>query len=430
VSKKGVAMTQFDVAWVRSQFPALARTVNGHPVAYLDGPGGTQTPQRVLDAVRDYLVAHNSNTHGFFATTEETDQIILEARSALADMFGCSPDEVAFGANMTTLCFLLAQALGSNLGPGDQVLITEIDHEGNRGPWLRLAERGVLVREVPVHTSTCTLDLEALERMAREGRTKVIAVNYASNAVGTVTDVARVAEIARRIGALSVVDAVHYALHGPIDVKRIGCDVLLCSAYKFFGPHIGVMYTRKEVAEHIDALRLRTQEEEPPFKFETGTLNHEGIAGAAAAVDFIAEMGRRHLDLVAAELPYGLSGRRREVVAGMLANEAYEQPLARYLIGELADTRGITLYGPPTGHPRTSTVSFTIDGHEAADVARTLGERGLFVWDGDFYAVRLVERLGLIERGGLVRVGLCPYTTRDELERLVKAVRELAGTGR
>lgn len=419
-------MTQFDVAWVRGQFPALSRTVNGHPVAYLDGPGGTQTPQRVLDAVQDYLTNHNSNTHGFFATTEESDKIISGARFAMADMFGCLPDEVSFGANMTTLCFLLAQSLGSSLVPGDQVLITEIDHEGNRGPWLRLAERGVLVREVPVHTSTCTLDLEALENMAHEGRTKVIAVNYASNAVGTISDVKRVAEIAHRVGALSVVDAVHYALHGPIDVREIGCDVLLCSAYKFFGPHIGVMYVRHDVAEHIDALRLRTQEPVPPDKFETGTLDHEGIAGAAAAVDFIAEMGRRHLELVRPSLPEGLNGRRKEIVAGMLANEAYEQPLARFLIAELADTKGVSLYGPPAGHPRTSTVSFTIDGYTAMEVARTLGERGLFLWDGHFYAVRLVERLGLIERGGLVRVGLCPYTTREELERLVAAVRGLA----
>jgi selenocysteine lyase/cysteine desulfurase len=244
--------------------------------------------------------------------------------------------------------------------------------------------------------------------------------------VGTISDVKRVAEIARRVGALSVVDAVHYALHGPIDVGEIGCDVLLCSAYKFFGPHVGVMYVRHDVAEHIDALRLSTQEADPPSKFESGTLNHEGIAGAGAAVDFIAEMGRRHMDLVSSSLPSGLSGRRKEIVAGMLANEAYEQPLARYLMAELAETPGVTLYGPPAGHPRTSTVSFTLDGYTAMEAARILGERGLFVWDGHFYAVRLVERLGLIERGGLIRVGLCPYTTAEELERLVAAVRGLA----
>ena len=423
-------MAQFDVAWVRNQFPALSRAINGHPVAYLDGPGGTQTPQRVLDAVKDYLAHHNSNTHGFFATTEETDRILLDARAAMADLFGSRPDEVSFGANMTTLNFMLAQSLAGGLGPGDQVLITEIDHEGNRGPWLRLAERGVLVREVPVHTSTCTLDMEALERMAHEGRTKVIAANYACNAVGTISDVKRVSDIARKVGALSVIDAVHYALHGPIDVREIGCDVLLCSAYKFFGPHIGVMYVRHESAQRIDALRLRTQEDEPPSRFETGTLNHEGIAGTAAAVDFVAEMGRRHLEFVADAIPKALSGRRREIVAGMLANEVYEQPLARHLATELADTRGVTLYGPPAGHPRTSTVSFTIDGYTAMEVARTLGERGLFVWDGDFYAVRLVERLGLIDRGGLVRVGLCPYTSREELDRLIAAVRGLATSTR
>ena len=423
-------MDRFDVDYVRRQFPALARSIAGHPVAYLDGPGGTQTPERVLDAVRDYLVNHNSNTHGFFATTEETDQVILEARMAMADFFGCDWSEVSFGANMTTLCFLLAQSVGRDLKAGDQILITEIDHEGNRGPWLHLAERGVLVREVPVHPATCTLDFEAFEKMATEGRTKVVAVNYASNAVGTITDVKRACEIARRVGALSVVDAVHYALHGPIDVHEIGCDVLLCSAYKFFGPHVGVQYTRLGVGERIRALRLRTQEEEPPYRFETGTLCQEGLAGVTAAVDFIADMGRHHEGLVAERLPYGLAGRRRDVIAGMLANELYEQPLARRLMEELAEIPGVTLYGPPAGHPRTSTVSFTIDGVRPEQACRQLGDQGLFLWDGHFYAVRLVERLGLMEAGGLVRVGLCPYTTWDELARLVDGVGRLAEAAR
>jgi cysteine desulfurase family protein (TIGR01976 family) len=420
---------RFDVDYVRKQFPALSRTIAGHPVAYLDGPGGTQTPERVLDAVRDYLVNHNSNTHGFFATTEETDEVVLEARMAMADFFGCDWAEVSFGANMTTLCFLLAQSVGRDLKAGDQILITEIDHEGNRGPWLQLAERGVLVREVPVHTATCTIDFEAFEQMATEGRTKVVAVNYASNAVGTVSDVKRACEIARHVGALSVVDAVHYALHGPIDVRAIGCDVLLCSAYKFFGPHVGVQFTRGPVAEHIRALRLRVQEDEPPYKFETGTLCLEGLEGVTAAVDFIADLGRHHEDLVADRLPYGMSGRRHDVIAGMLANEIYEQPLARRLMDELDGIPGVTLYGPPAGHPRTSTVSFTIDGVRPEQACRVLGEQGVFVWDGHFYAIRLVERLGLMERGGLIRAGLCPYTTWDELERLVDGVRRLATLG-
>jgi cysteine desulfurase family protein (TIGR01976 family) len=321
---------------------------------------------------------------------------------------------------------MIAQAIGRELQPGDEILITEIDHEANRGPWLHLAERGVLVREVPVHSSTCTLDFDAFESMLKPGRTKVVAVNYASNAVGTVTDVARVARLARDAGALSVVDAVHYALHGPIDVKAVGCDFLLCSAYKFFGPHIGVAYARRPVLQALRTLALSTQEPEPPFKLETGTLNHEGIAGAGAAVEFIADFGRHHEELVADVVPPGLEGRRHAIVAGMMASELHEQPIARRLVEELADIEGVTVYGPPTGHPRTSTVSFTLAGMGAADVCRVLGEQGLFLWDGDFYARRLVERLGLLERGGLVRAGLAPYNTMEEAERLIAAVAELA----
>ncbi len=312
--------------------------------------------------------------------------------------------------------------------PGDEILITELDHEANRGPWLHLAERGVLVREVPVHTSTCTLDWDAFESMVKPGRTKVIALNYASNAVGTISDVARATTRAREIGAISVVDAVHYALHGPIDVKALGCDFLLCSAYKFFGPHIGVAYARYPVLDALRTLMLTTQEPEPPFKLETGTLNHEGIAGAAAAVEFIADFGRRHEDLVADELPEGLGGRRRAIVAGMLAGELHERPIARYLIEALSAIDRVTVYGPPTGHPRTSTVSFTLDGRSAPDICRTLGEQGLFLWDGHFYAFKLVERLGLLDRGGLVRAGLAPYNTMEEAERLVAAVVELAAS--
>lgn len=419
-------MTQYDVVWVRGQFPALQRVVGDQPAAYLDAPGGTQTPSCVVDAVRAYLVEHNSNIHGAFVTSEETDAVIAHARDAMADFLGCAADEVAFGANMTTLCFLLAQALGRDLGPGDEILVTELDHEANRGPWLDLTERGVLVREVPVHTSTCTLDWDRLSAMVHAGRTRVIAMGYASNAVGTVNDVAAMAALARDAGALSVVDAVHYALHAPIDVRRIGCDVLFCSAYKFFGPHVGVMYVRREVAERVKSVRLRTQEGEPPCMFETGTLNHEGLAGATAAVDFVAGLGRRHDALVAADVPDGLHGRRRDVVAGMLAAELYEQPLARRLVDGLADIRGVDVYGPPAGHPRTPTVAFTVDGFNALEVCRTLGERALFLWDGDFYAARLVERLGLAERGGLVRAGIAPYTTESEVDRLVSAVADLA----
>ena len=248
---RGAPLTQFDVAAVRSQFPALRRRVNGTPVAYFDAPGGTQTPQSVLDAVGGYLVEHNANIHGFFAASEETDAMILEAHRAGADFLGCDWTEVSFGANMTTLCFLLAEAVSYKLEPGDEIVITELDHEANRGPWLRLQDRGVVVREVPVDPATCTLDWEAFERLVVPGRTRVVAAGYASNAVGTVNDVARAAKLARDAGAFSVVDAVHYALHGPIDVKAIGCDLLLCSAYKFFGPHIGLMYARHGLSDVV-----------------------------------------------------------------------------------------------------------------------------------------------------------------------------------
>jgi cysteine desulfurase family protein (TIGR01976 family) len=423
-------MHSFDVDSVRSQFPSLAMTVEGRPVAFLDAPGGTQTPQRVLDAVLEYQTTKNSNIHGFFETSIQTDYTIADARDALADFLGCDWDEVAFGHNMTTFTFLLAESLGRELGDGDEVVITELDHEANRGPWLALAERGVVVREVPVDPATCTLDWEAFAGQLTD-RTRVVALGYASNAVGTVSDVARAARLAHRVGALVVVDAVHYAQHGVIDVREIDCDVLLCSAYKFFAPHVGVMYVRREVADRIRALHLRTVADEAPFKFETGTLDHEGIAGAAAAVEFIADMGARHLPWVTADPElaprlHGLDDRRREIVAGMLAAEAYEQPLARHLIARLRATPGVTLYGPPDGHPRTSTVSFTVAGMTAEQVCRELGRRGLFLWDGHFYAIRLCERLGVLDHGGLVRAGLAPYNTAAEVERLIAEVARLA----
>ena len=419
-------MPQFDVAYVRSQFPALRRMVDGQPAAYLDGPGGTQTPQRVLDAVVDYLANHNCNIHGAFVTSEETDAVVQGAHEAGADLLGCHWEEVSYGANMTTLGFLLSDAIARDIRPGDEVLITQLDHEANRGPWQRLAERGAVVREVPVDLETCTLDWDAFEKLVEPGKTKVVAVGYASNAVGTVNDVARAAALAREAGALSIVDAVHYALHGPIDVRAIGCDFLLCSAYKFFGPHAGLMYARREATEVLEPVRLSTQEPDPPYVWETGTLNHEGMAGTTAAIDFIADLGERHLAMVEDRLPAGLQGRRRAVVAGMLAGEAYEQPLAKRLREQLAGIAGVKLYGPPEGSPRTSTVSFTLEAFQAGEVCRALGARGLFTWDGDFYAHRLVELLGLLDRGGLVRVGLAPYTTEGELERLVAAVGDLS----
>ncbi len=413
-------MKQFDVEYIRSQFPAMGRIVNGYPAAYLDGPGGTQVPQRVVDAVTDYLLNHNCNIHGLFATSEESDVIIENAHAALADLLGARASEVSFGTNMTTLTIFVAQSLARDWKPGDEVVITALDHEADRGPWLHLEERGIVVREVPVDVGSCTVVWPEFEKLVND-RTRLVALGYASNATGTVNDVKRATELAHSVGALCYVDAVHYALHGAIDVKDIGCDFLVCSPYKFFGPHIGALYVRNEVNDRIRPLKLKTQEEEPPYRFETGTLCHEGIAGAAEAVEFIADVGRHHAD-------GGESlDRRTAVVAGMNAMEAYERPLAQRLIDGLSALPGLRIYGPPAGHPRTSTVSFTLDGHPAPDMARTLGEQGLFVWDGDFYAARVVELAGIADSGGLLRVGLCPYNTADEVERVIAAVAALAG---
>ncbi|MDW7739417.1 MAG: cysteine desulfurase-like protein [Bacillota bacterium] len=418
----------YDVNYVRNQFPALALKVNGYPAAYLDGPGGTQVPQRVIDAVVNYLVKCNANSGGFFKTSMESDNIINNARAALADFLGSDPDEIAFGQNTTNLMYQLAFALGRNPGKRKEIIITEIDHEANRGPWLALEEKGFVVREVKINPENCTLDMEDYRSKLSEN-TLVAAFNYASNGVGTVSDVKEMVRLAHEAGALAVVDAVHYALHGPIDVKDLGVDFLLCSAYKFFGPHLGVLYGRRDQFEKLPAYKLRVQYDKIPCKIETGTLNHEGIAGAAEAVEFIADLGNKFgsiLNPEPAELSAKQNNRREMVIAGMKVMEQYEQPLAGKLINNLSQVNGVKVYGPPQGHPRTSTVSFSLKGLTAEKIAKDLGEKGIFVWDGHFYAIRLVERLGLIPLGGLVRIGLSPYNTEGEIDRLVDEVYKMA----
>lgn len=413
---------------MRKEFPALAKMVNGYPVAFLDGPGGYQVPSCVINAVEDYLVNANANVEAAFKTSRKTDQMLKYARCAFADFFNCSSDEVVFGANMTTLNFSLAQALMREMTVGNKVLITEIDHEGNRGPWQQLRDRGIIVEEVAVDTETCTLDMNDFERKL-SSVTKVVAVNYASNAVGTITDVKKVVKMAHSVGAFTIVDAVHYAAHRSIDVQEIGTDFLFCSAYKFFGPHIGVMYAKKEVLSKLTPMRLRPQKSYPPCMIETGTLNHEGIAGAAAAVDFVADMGAKFGKEINKKPRSGGDTRRDRIVAGLIAFDEYEGELTQYLMGELSNIDGIKIYGPPAGHPRTSTVSFTYDGFTPYEVADYLGERGLFVWHGDFFATRLVERLGLRDQGGLIRIGIAPYNTKAELTRLIDSLNDTAALG-
>lgn len=414
-------MMVYDLQYVRRQFPALDLVVNGYSAAYFDGPGGTQVPQRVIDAMVSYLVNSNANAGGAFLTSERSDRIIREARAALADFLGAKPDEIAFGQNTTTLMFQLALALGRNKGRRDEIIITEIDHEANRGPWLALAERGFKILEVRFDPESCTLDLDDY-RAKLSDKTLVAAFNYASNAVGTVSDVQKMVALAREAGAISVVDAVHYALHGPIDVKELGTDYLLCSAYKFFGPHIGVLYGRRDRFEQLKAYKLRVQYDKIPYLIETGTLNHEGIAGAGEAVEFIADLGSQFS--TPEEKP---RSRREKVIAGMKVMEDYEQPLARKMLDALGTLKNVKVYGPPDNYPRTSTVAITIDGIGADQVASQLGEKGLFVWDGHFYAARLVERLGLAEQGGLVRIGLSPYNSEEEIDRLLNEINRIAG---
>jgi cysteine desulfurase family protein (TIGR01976 family) len=410
--------------YVRKLFPALKREINGNPIAYLDGPGGYQVPESVIHAVRDYFINTNANEGNQFETAENTSMMIQNTRTVFADFFNCTWDEVVFGANMTTLNFTLAHALMREMTAGDRVLITEIDHEANRGPWLQLRERGIVVEEVALDVDTCTIDMRDFEEKVSR-KPKLVAVNYASNGVGTINEVHKIIQMSHDAGAYTVVDAVHYAAHGPIDVRELDTDFLLCSAYKFFGPHIGVLYAKKDILERLRPLNLRTQHQYPPFMMETGTLHHEGIAGAAAAVEFIADMGLRFgqdRDGETEELP---KTRRNQICAGLLSFEEYEQTLTEYLIKTInREVPGATLYGPPVGYPRTSTVSFTYKGYSADQVARYLGSLGLFVWGGHFYAIRLVEQLGLLDRGGLIRVGIAPYNTKNELDRLVAALKD------
>ena len=399
------------LAAIRSEFPALARIHRGQPVAYFDGPGGTQVPRGVAEAVTDYLYHHNANTHWAYPTSSETDALLQEARSAAADFLNASPDEVAFGLNMTTLTFHLARALGRDWDAGDEVVITELDHHGNVAPWQALArERGIVLRSVPLRVEDGTLDLAALPRLLN-ARTRLVAVGAASNVLGTVTDVAAVCAIARQAGVLSFVDAVHAAAHLLMDVRAIGCDFLACSGYKFYGPHVGLLFGRKDRIERLDLPKVLPAPDTAPERLETGTQNHEGIVGARAAVDFLAGLGS------------GVSRRARLASAFGELHQRGAALLARLWEG-LGEERRVRLYGPPPGAPRTPTLSFTVAGMSAEAVARRLAERGVFVSHGDFYAVTVLERLGVLEEG-LVRAGCACYTSPEEIERLIAGVRGL-----
>lgn len=398
---------------IRAQFPALRRRHGEEPVAYFDGPGGTQVPQDVVDAMADYLVHHNANTHWHFPTSLETDAALSSARRTVAEFLNASASEIAFGNNMTSLTFHVSRALGRGWGPGDEIVVTELDHHANVAPWHALArERGVTVRTVRMIPETGQLDWTDLAR-AVSRRTRLLALGAASNALGTVNDVARAARVVHDAGGLLFVDAVHYAAHLSVDVRAFECDFLACSAYKFYGPHVGVLYGRHELLGALDVPKLQPSPDTAPERLETGTQNHEGIVGTAAAIEFLAGLAS------------GEASRRAALVAVLGGLHARGQALVTRLHEGLSAIPDVTVYGPPADAPRTPTISFTVADRPSDEVARELASRGLFLSNGNFYAATVADRLGHRD-DGLVRAGCACYTTGEEIERLVTAVAEIA----
>ena len=396
----------------RKDFPALSRTPQGLNLAYLDGPGGSQVPQIVIDRLGDFYAACNVNTHGNFWPSQEVDRRMTAAREVLAAFLGAeSASCISFGQNMTTLNYALSAAIGHTLKPGDEVLITQLDHEANRGPWLRLKDRGMILQEVRLLPSG-QLDLSDMAAKITY-RTKVFAVGASSNALGTVNDLGLARRLTKEVGALLVVDAVHYAPHFPLDVKSLGLDFLLCSGYKFYGPHIGVLYARPGALDRLPTDRLSVQDPAAPYRIETGTLNHAAIDALRAAVEYLAGWGR------------GPTLRER-VVDAMTGISAYEHALAKFYHDSVLKMSGVQVWGPDfSQRSRAPTVSITLGNRTATDAARALGKAGICVWDGHFYAARAVEVLGLKDRGGLLRTGASMYSSRQDIERLLEGIAKL-----
>jgi cysteine desulfurase family protein (TIGR01976 family) len=412
--------SSIDIQWVRVQFPSLKQTVNGSPAAFLDAPAGTQVPRQVIDAVSDYFENSNANTCGAFATSHRTDAMIAAARAAMADFFNCDPAEVFFGPNMTTITFALARGIGRDLQPGDEIVVTTLDHDANVAPWRALKDRGVVIRQVDIREEDCTLDLDDFRRKITP-RTKLVAVGYASNAVGTINPVTEIIRIAHDVGALAFIDAVHYAPHGSIDVRALDCDFLACSPYKFFGPHMSCIYGKRDLLMRFRPYKVRPAPEALPDRWETGTQIHEGLAGVSAAIDYIAELGRR-ADPSAAN-------RRAALIAAHRAMREYEMTLAARMIRGLLEIPGLRFYGisdPVRFAERVPTVGVRLANRTPLECAKFLGERGIFTWDGNYYALNLTERLGVEKSGGLLRIGLVHYNTAEEIDRLLAALSELA----
>ena len=406
-----------DITTIRSHFPALSQKINGQPAVFFDGPGGTQVPQSVIDAISGYLQTNNANTCGAYATSRNTDAIIAAARSAMADFFNCESTEVVFGANMTSLTFAMSRAIGRDFGPGDEILLTHLDHDANISPWRALEERGVTVRMVEINEADCTLDLHDLTSKITD-RTRLVAVGFASNAVGTVNDVKEIIRLAHTRGALAYIDAVHYAPHGLIDVRSLGCDFLVCSTYKFFGPHMGVLYGKPERLEQLQPYKVRANTNNVPQRWEWGTLNHECIAGITACVDYLADLGRTA----------GTRSRREALVNAYDLIHQHEQELAHTLAKGLLKTTGLKLYGisdPARFDQRCPTFAVRVNGFTPLELATRLGDRGIFTWDGNYYALNLTERLDVEKDGGFLRIGLAHYNTIEEVKRFLIALNQI-----
>ena len=419
-------MLAFDVDAIRTEFPALARQHDGRPAVFLDGPGGTQVPQRVIDAVAGYFRDTNANSGGAFTTSRRSDAMADEAHAAVADLLGAaSPDEIKFGANMTTLTLHLGRSIGATLQPGDEIVVTRLDHEANVSTWRAMAaDHGVTVQTVDIDPTDVTLDLEDLDSKLGP-KTRLVAVGYASNAVGTINPVREIVARAHEVGALTFVDAVAFAPHGSIDVQDLGTDFLACSAYKWFGPHVGVLYGKADVLERLPAYKVRPAHD----RYETGTPNYEGIAGTLAATDYLRDIGRDYGDVAGAPGAESATERRREMVAAMVAIANYERELVSLLVDGLEEIKGVEIHGiidRSRFGARVPTVAVSIAGVHPRAAAEALGRRGIFTWDGDFYATGLIERLGKAETGGVLRLGLVHYNTAGEVDRTLEAIARIA----
>jgi len=414
------ATPALDLAWVRSQFPSLKTQVDGHTAAFLDGPAGTQVPTQVIHAIQSYLLTANANTGGAFLTSRRTEEIIAHARAAMADLFHCEKDEVVFGQNMTTITYAISRAIARDLKPGDEILLTTLDHDANYSPWKALEEKGVVIRQVDIREADCTLDLDDLKSKLNE-KTRLVAVGYASNSVGTINPVAEITRLAHAAGAMIYIDAVHYAPHGLIDVKALDCDFLVCSPYKFFGPHMGALYGKRQHLQSFRPYKVRPCTDQIPDRWESGTQIHELIAGIGAAVEYLAELGRRG--------DAGAKTRREALAAASHSTVAHETETIWRLIEGLKSIPGARVYGitdPQRSAERCSTLSLRIGDHHPTAIGKFLGERGIFTWDGNYYALNLSERLGVESLGGMLRIGLVHYNTAEEVDRLLAALREFA----